>query len=345
MRLTPDKFAAAVKRELAPCYLLAGDEPLLVEENLVVLRAAAQARVYSERETLHAGKDFNWNQLADACATGSLFASRRIVEVRLEAKPDAAAGRLLKALAEKPMEDVLLIVVAGSLDARARKSAWYAQFERSGAACYAWPMDSHAFPAWLGARARAAGLQVDTQALSLLARQTEGNLLAAAQEITKLKLLYPDGQVDAQAVLEGVADSAHFGVFDWIDRLFAGERTAAVRGLANLRQTGHALPALVPALASNLRQLTVVAQTGADASAMKSAGVFARRQTLFRKILGRTRPRQIQGWIRRLSEIDALSKSGGEMEAWREMQALALAIAGVRGPLARTALGGRHAVV
>lgn len=345
MRVTPDKLAAAIKRELAPCYLLAGDEPLLVDESLDALRAAARKNGYSDRETLDAGRGFEWNRLADTCATGSLFASRRVIELRLDTPPDAAGSRMLKQLAETPVPDVLLIVLAGRLEARVRKSAWYTQFERSGVACYAWPVDGAAFGAWLNGRLRAAGLRLEDEARALLLRQTEGNLLAAAQEITKLKLLCPDGVVDAQAVLEGVADSAHFGVFDWIDRLFAGDRIAAVRGLANLRETGNVLPAVVPALASNLRQAVVVARAGGDAAAMRSVGVFARRQSLFKTLAARTRPRQVQGWLRRLSEIDALSKSGGEAEAWREMQALALAIAGVRGPLARTLLAAAHATV
>ncbi|TAM09009.1 MAG: DNA polymerase III subunit delta [Nevskiaceae bacterium] len=338
MQLTPEKFSAAVHRNLPSCCLIAGEEPLLIRECVDVLRTTATKAGYDERETFNAGRDFDWNQLIDACATGSLFSTRRIVEVQLEASPGVGGGRVLKELATAVPEGVLLVALAQRLDAPARRSAWYASFERHGVACYAWPVRADAFPAWLATRVRSAGLHLNADAMALLGRQTEGNLLAADQEIAKLSLLYGVQPVDEAAVRASVADSAHFGVFDWIDRLLAGDRLAATRGLRNLQQTGVALPAITPALASSLQQLEQLARRGADSESFRDARVFAMRQAVFRSALARVRGRQVLGWLRRLTEIDVLAKSGGAEEGWRELQALALGIAGMAGAVVRTQL-------
>lgn len=338
MHLSPEKFAAALQQKLAPCYVIAGEEPLLVRECVDALRAAAARAGYSERQILHATRDFDWTQLADACATGSLFATRRIVEVRLEAAPGAAGGKLLRDLSAAVPPDVLLVMLAERLDASARKSTWYAGFERQGITCYAWPVRADAYPGWLAARVRGAGLRITEDALALLVRRTEGNLLAASQEIMKLELLCEDRLVDEAAVRAGVADSAHFGVFDWIDRLLAGDRLAAMRGLPNLRQAGVVLPAITPALTSTLQQLERVVRIGIDPASLSNAGIFTMRQAVFRAAARRTRSNQVLGWLRRLAEIDALAKSGGAEEGWRELQALALGMAGVTGMVGHTQL-------
>ncbi|HEU0196742.1 MAG TPA: DNA polymerase III subunit delta [Nevskiaceae bacterium] len=331
--MTPARFAASFAHGLAPCYLIAGDEPLLVRECVDALRQAARQAGYLERETLDTGVDFDWGRLAQICATGSLFAAQRIVEVRLGVAPNAAGGKILKALAAEADTAVLLVVIAGRLETAVRKGAWYAQFEAKGVACYAWPVRSDEFPAWLDTRLRGAGVQVDAEVRALLARQTEGNLLAAAQEIDKLRLLCPDGRVSLKTASESLADSAHFGVFDWIDHLFEGDRVAAVRGLTYLRESGVAMPPVTRALAINLRQLAAAVHGAATIP-----GVFQRRQSLLRKAASRPSARGVAGWLRRLAEIDRLSKSGSEAEAWREIQQLALAVAGARGPLTGTQL-------
>ncbi|HEX7382570.1 MAG TPA: DNA polymerase III subunit delta [Nevskiaceae bacterium] len=330
MRVDAERFVATVQRALVPVYALAGDEPLIVQECLDALRAALRKAGYLERERLVAERDFDWSALDNACATGSLFSERRVVELHLSAPPPAAAAKLLAELIAGVTASVTLVVVGGHLDARARKSAWYAACDLRGIVCYAWPVRMEAFPAWLLLRLRGAGLTATDEAVGLLADYTEGNLLAAAQEVSKLKLLCPDGKVEAGTVLSGVADSARYLVFDWIDRLLTGDRVAAVRGLQRLHEEGTALPPLTAALAADLRQLLALSEGKA------AAGVFVRRRARVAAASRRVTASRVRGWIRRLAEIDVLSKSGSDAEAWREMAALALAVAGERGALART---------
>lgn len=334
MRLNSGQIEAQLKRGLAPCYVLAGEEPLLIQEAQDAIRAAARAQGYDERETLDVERDFDWNHLLELCATGSLFSERRMIELRLNVTAGDAGTKALKQLAETPPTDVLLLVIAGKLDTRARSGGWYAALERAGAGYYAWPLRAQEFPRWLNRRLQSAGLRADADAVALLAQRTEGNLLAAAQEATKLALLHPSGKVDLAAVTASVADAAHYGVFDWIDKLIAGDALGAVRGLIRLREEGEALPALVAVLAMDLRKLAqaaaLYARSGDAAAAMASAKVFKMRQTGFSRALSRTRPRQVLGWLQRLSGIDVMLKTGAEDEAWESLLSVVLAVSGVR---------------
>jgi DNA polymerase-3 subunit delta len=332
MRLSPLQLSSQLARGLAPAYAIAGEEPLLVTEALDAVRAAARAAGYSERETVDADRSFEWQRLAEQCATGSLFAERRVVEVRLAATPAEEGAAVLTQLASQPPPDVLLILTAGRLDARARAAKWWKAFENQAAAVYAWPVRPEEFPQWLGARLRAAGFQPTPDALALLAARTEGNLLAAAQEVTKLGLLHPPGPLDGEAVAAAVADSAHVEVFGWVDRLFAGDGAAAVRGLQRLRDEGEELLALLGALTFDLRKLFAatrqVARGQAPATAAEASGVFKNRQAAFARAAGRVRPTQVLGWLRQCNTIDGLAKSSGQAAAWEDLLTLSLAVSG-----------------
>jgi DNA polymerase-3 subunit delta len=332
MRLNPTQLSAQLARGLAACYGVAGEEPLLITESLDAIRAAARKAGYSERETHEADKQFEWQRLVESCATGSLFAERRIVEVRLEGAPGEEGGGVLAELASNSPPDVLLILVTGRLDARARNAKWWTAFENQGAAVYAWPVRPDEFPQWLSARLRAAGFQPTSEALALLATRTEGNLLAAAQEITKLALLQKPGTLDGEAVAAAVADSAHTEVFTWLDRVLAGDGTGAVRGLQLLREEGEDLLPMLGALAFDLRKLFVAAQGVArgqsTAAAAEASGVFKQRQSVFARAAGRVRPPQVLSWLRQCNIIDGLVKTGGQSAAWEDLLTLTLAVSG-----------------
>lgn len=334
MQLKIDQIEAQLKRGLAPCYALAGEEPLLIQQAQDAIRVAAREQGYDERESLDADRDFDWNRLIELCATGSLFSQRRMIELRLSAAAGSIGSKALKQLASQPPADVLLVVIADKLDVRTRNSGWYAALEKAGAGYYAWPLRAGDLPRWLTQRLQRAGLHADADAVALLAQRTEGNLLAADQEITKLALLHPAGTLDLETVTASVADAAHYGAFDWVDKLMAGDGLGAVRGLSRLRQEGEAIPALVAVLALDLRKLaqaaTSYSQSGNARAALTGAKVFRMRKRAFGRALQRSRPRQVLGWLRRLSEIDILLKTGHAAEAWENLLSLVLKISGVR---------------
>ncbi|MDD3765487.1 MAG: DNA polymerase III subunit delta [Nevskiales bacterium] len=332
MQVKPAQIASHLTKGLAPLYLVAGDEPLLIQETLDAIRAAARAAGYEEREVLDVERGFDWQRVADSCASMSLFASRRMVEVRMSAGPDDAGRKMLQQLAEQPPQDVLLLVVCGALDSRARNAVWFKALDGAGVSIYAWPVKPDEYPAWLSARLRKAGVELDADAQRLLVERTEGNLLAADQDIAKLALLYPGQRIGVEALAQAVADSARYEAFDLNDRVLAGDAAGSVRSLLRLREEGVAPLEILGALMWCLRQLIkasmAYARTRDAAAACDAAGVRRFQQAQYLKAVARTRPGAALGWLRRAARVDQLVKSGQEAAAWEELITLILAASG-----------------
>ncbi|MDB5987327.1 MAG: polymerase subunit delta [Nevskia sp.] len=347
MRLTPSQLPAALKQRLLPVYLVAGEELLLMQEALDAIRACARAQGYLEREVLDVERGFDWQRLIDSCNSMSLFAEKRIVEVRSSGAIDAAGGAALSTLTKNPASDVLLIVSAGKIEWRARSGGWFAALENAGASLYIERQKPQDLPGWIEARLRSVGLAADADAVRRLAQLTEGNLLATAQEISKLALLYPpsataQARVGLEQVEAAVADSAHYEVYDWINKVLAGDAAGAVRGLERLRDEGVEVPAILGALVFDLRKLIVAAVIYARShnaeAAVESAGVFKQRQGVFARAAARIKPAQARDALRLCARVDQLYKSTGmAAAAWEELLTWALGASGAAAAAAATA--------
>ncbi|MES0872994.1 DNA polymerase III subunit delta [Sinimarinibacterium thermocellulolyticum] len=339
MQLKPSQLPAHLKSMLAPVYLVAGEEPLLIQEALDAIRAKARAEGYGERQVFEVERGFDWQRVAESCASLSLFASRRIVEVRMSTGPDDAGREMLQQLVQPPAPDVLLLVVCGALDARTREAAWYKALDAAGASLYVWAVKGRDFGDWLDARLRDAGVRADAEAVRLLAERTEGNLLAAAQDVAKLALLYPNRHVGIDELAQAVADSARFEAFDLNDRVLDGDAAGALRSLARLRDEGAAPLEILGALMWSLRQLIratlVFARTRDANAACDSAGIRRFQQARYVRALARTRPAQALAWLRRAAHIDRLVKTGQEAAAWEELITLILAASGAASQASR----------
>ncbi|HZP11692.1 MAG TPA: DNA polymerase III subunit delta [Nevskiaceae bacterium] len=346
MRLYPNQLQQHLARGLAPIYVVAGEEPLLIEEALDAIRAAARKQGYSEREVLDVDQSFDWQRLIDSYASLSLFASKRIVELRMPrgitggsrkkaAADDDADGesseksgggsgaKILPELAKHPAPDTLLIVVCGKLEYRTRSGGWYLALENAGASVYCEPIKPDRLPAWLQARMKQAGLTADAEAVALLAERTEGHLLAAAQDIEKLKLLFQNGRIGAEQIAQAVADSARFEAFDLSDKILSGDAGGAIRALERLRDEGDEIPKILGALAYDLRTWAAAAliheKNGNAAMAVDQVRVWKSRQASFIKGLERARAPQILGWLARLADVEARFKSAVSEQSWEEL--------------------------
>lgn len=332
MPLKPAQLPAALSKSLAPIYLLAGEEPLLIQEAADAIRAAARAQGYDEREVLEAERGFDWQQVIDSCASLSLFSSRRMVEVRIPAAPDDAGRKALQALAAQPPQDVLLLVICGALDSRQREAAWAKAVERAGVYVYAWGVRSQDFLPWLRERLQRAGVQAEADAVRLLAERTEGNLLAASQDVAKLALLFPGQTVTVDDLAHAVADSARYEAFDLNDRVLDGDAAGAVRSLQRLREEGVTPLEILGALMWSLRLLVKASmqyvRTRDAASACEAAGVRRFQQARYLKAVTRTRPGAALGWLQRAARIDQMVKTGQEAAAWEELITLTLVASG-----------------
>ncbi len=238
-----------------PVYLVSGDEPLLAGEAADAVRARARALGFTEREVHVLDRGSDWEAVRAAAGSMSLFASRRIIELKLPGgKPGVAGGRALASIIQSVGDDVLLLIVTGRLDRDAQGAEWVRSAEARGAWLAVWPVAAERMLAWLEARCRRLGLTADAEALELLADRTQGNLLAAQQELEKLRLLTEGERVTAERVLAGTADSARFSVGELSEALIAGALTRALRVLDGLKSEGVELPLVLWAVIKAMRE-------------------------------------------------------------------------------------------
>jgi DNA polymerase-3 subunit delta len=332
MALAPDQLPAALARGLPGLIVLAGEVPLLLQEAADALRARAREEGY-EREVFDADKGFNWQQVIDAGNSLSLFASRRLIEVRVQGALGDEGAQTLIILASRPAQDVCVMVSLGALEARQRKSAWYTRCERDALVVYAWPIKPAEWPDWVAARARQAGLVLSADALRLLAERTEGNPLACAQDLRKLERLRGEAPIEVEPLAAAVADNARFGVFDLSDRVLAGDAVGSLRSLQRLREEGTSVQEMLAGLLWTLRNLaeagSVYARTRDAATAVGQIRIRPQQQGAYRAALGRMHPAEPLGWLRQALQVDQLSKStGGEPAAWRDLVTLVTAASG-----------------
>lgn len=334
LQVRPDQLSARLDRDLAPVYLLSGDEPLQMGECLDGVVAAARSRGFSERVTLHAQKDFDWSALSTYADSLSLFSDKRILDVRLpSAKPGDAGSRALVAWCERPSPDNLLIVSSGRLDGKARRTRWVQALDGTGVSVAIRDVNAGELPAWVTRRARAEGVKLTPDAARALAERVEGNLLACAQEIRKLVLLHGEATVDVPQVLASVADSARFDVFDLVDAALAGDTVRALHVLHGLREEGIAEPLVGWALAREVRALAAMAgeleQGSPPGTVLKRHRVWDSRQAL---VGGALRRHGARGWrriLRATARADRASKGARGLSAWDELERVTLAMAGV----------------
>ena len=188
---------------MAPVYFLSGDEPFQLDEAAAQIRQAAKAQGYTEREVYHVDRSFDWDLLTQSAGSMSLFAERKLIELRIPGgKPGDKGSKALVDYTQQLPEDNLLLIVSAKLDAAQTKSKWFKALDAVGATLAVWPLELQQLPAWLKKRMQLRGLQPSEDALTILAEQVEGNLLAADQELEKMLLLYGEGSITAEQVIE-----------------------------------------------------------------------------------------------------------------------------------------------
>jgi DNA polymerase III subunit delta len=330
LKLAPERLQGQLKADLAAIYLISGEEPLQREEAADAVRAAAREQGYTEREVFEVERGFDWNLLRNASANLSLFASRRVLDVRLgNAKPADGGAEALIAYAASPAPDTVLLVTCGKLERGG--GAWASALEQAGVMVQVWPVDARQLPAWLERRLRSRGLVPAPDAVALLAERVEGNLLAAVQEVEKLLLLRGPGPVDAEAVREATADSARFDAFKLVDAALAGDRARTIRILDGLRQEGTEPPMIIGALTYTLRELANLAwqiETGTPAQQVLGR-VWQQRRPLFQQALKRGKARDWQRLLARAAQVDRISKGQARGQPWDELLNLAGSLAGL----------------
>jgi DNA polymerase-3 subunit delta len=333
MQIPPAQLAAHLAKRWAPLYVVHGDEPLLVIEAGDQIRAAARAAGCDEREVLVVEPGFKWDAFSVASRNLGLFGGRKIVDLRIPSgKPGIDGARVLEDCAANPNPDTTVLITLPRLDRTAQSSAWFAALEGAGVMIAIQPLERSELPAWIAARLARAHQRASAETLQFLADTTEGNLLAAQQEIEKLALLLPEGELDAGAVEEAIADVARFDVFQLSEAWLAGDAARACRILAALEAAGEGLPLLVWQLGEDLHAMAAVFTAiggGMPLSgALRNARVWGKRQSAMERAVRRVQPSALPSLLIRLASLDAMAKGIGRGNVWDVLRELALALAG-----------------
>jgi DNA polymerase III subunit delta len=329
VKLNPDSLATHLEQHLLPVYLISGDEPLLTGEAADAVRARAKAAGFTEREAHFLERGSDWDDVRASAGNMSLFGSRRVVEIRLPSgKPGVAGNKALVALLERKDRDTVFLILTPRLDRDAQSADWVRAVEAHGAWVQVWPIDVDRLVGWLRGRCRRLKLDATDEALELLAERTEGNLLAAHQELEKLTLLATGGRVTADTILASVTDSARFDVFQLGEAVLAGDAERALRMIAGLRGEGTEPTLVLWALTKAMRDLW---------NAMGNAGggkprTWQRQSAALDKGLRRAGRLSFPSLTVRAGRADRMVKGRLAGNAWDEITLLAADICG-RSPL------------
>ena len=325
LKLTTDALSGHLEQQLLRVYLISGDEPLLTGEAADAVRAAARAKGFVERDVHFMERGSDWDDVRASSSNMSLFGSRRLLEIRMPTgKPGVAGGAALVSMLEIEDHDTLYLILTPRLDRDVQSANWVKAVEAKGAIVQVWPIDSDRMTNWLRGRARRLGLDVTADGIEVLAERTEGNLLAAHQELEKLKLVAQPGQVTADTILASVGDSARFDVFQLGESVLAGDTERALRMLGGLRAEGVEATLVLWALTKAVRDLWGVVSTAPGARPR----AWGRQAAALEKAARRASRLPFSTLAIRAGRADRMIKGRLLGDAWDEMALLAADICG-----------------
>jgi DNA polymerase-3 subunit delta len=341
VQLRAQALAGHLAQGLRPVYTLYGDEPLQMQEAADALRAAARAAGYTERQVFTvSGNHFDWSSLLGAAQEMSLFASRQLIEIRIPSgKPGKDGSVALQRYCELLNPDVLTLVQLPRLDRQQQQSAWFLALDGAGASLRIDPVERRELPAWIARRLAAHGQRVvpgeeGERTLAFFADRVEGNLLAAHQEVEKLALLYPEGELGFEQVEQAVLNVARYDVFKLSEAVLAGQAARTLRMLQGLRAEGEAAVLVHWTLAEDIRALKrgrdALAQGKPLPMALREARAWGPRERLFERALPRVTDAQLTQWLQAARICDGLVKGlkhpEWPSEPWDGLQKLALMV-------------------
>ena len=345
MQLALAQLGAHLQRGLRNLYVLHGDEPLLVQEAADAIRAAARSQGFSER-TVHTvmGAHFDWSAVLAAAGSLSLFADRQLLELRLPTgKPGKEGSAALQQLVEQLQgnDAVLVLVLLPRLDKQTRSGAWFAALEGSGVSLQVDPIERPALPAWIAQRLAHQGQRVAAgeegqHTLAFFADRVEGNLLAAHQEIQKLGLLHPPGELSLAQVEAAVLNVARYDVFKLSEAVLAGQVLRTQRMIEGLRAEGEAEVLVHWALAEDIRSLKRVKDAVAEGRplpmALREHRIWGVKERLYERALAHLSPALLAQLLEAAHQVDGIVKGlktpGWPADPWQALLRLALQLCG-----------------
>lgn len=336
MQLKPHQLASQLKKKLMPVYILTGDEPLQLGELADLIRTTARDAGFTHREVFSVDTPgFNWNQLIEASQSQSIFADKQLLEVRMTSgSPGIEGAKTLTHYCQQATDGTLLLITAGKIPKDALKSRWFQTLDRTGVSCQVWPLDGNGLLAWLEKRLLDRGMVLEPGSIKLLASKVEGNLLAAAQEVEKLYVLYGAGPLSNPQVMAAVTDNSRYDVFNLVDACLAADCKKILKILGALAQEGIAAPIVVWALSREARILAKIKWQVSRGMNLETADknllVNNKRKHLIRDAIDRLNTANLDEIIRLNSKADRQSKGQETGDSWETLQDICFLFAGIR---------------
>lgn len=335
MRLDSSQLKQHLSSNLSPLYVLVGDEPLSQSECLDAIRLAARKAGADERSSFIVERSFNWQTISQFSQSMSLFSSLRILEIHIpNGKPGVDGGKALVELASNLIPDTTIIITLPNLEREAKNSAWFSSLQNASTLIELKEIVPSQLPIWLKNRLAAQNQSTDAATLAFIAHQVEGNLLAAHQEVQKLGLLYPAGEISDSAVRESVLNVSRYDAFQLGEAVLAGDAERTSRILQGLQDEGETAVAIMNPLMWVLRPLVRIKHAEKRGenmmNAMTNARIYGDRQNLVKRALGRLSLRQLEAALQKLCDIDRTAKGVMQGDAWLELSRLCFGLAKVR---------------
>lgn len=332
MMLSSEELPRQLSSGLKPLYVVFGDALLLVIEAADSIRAAARAAGYSERETFIAEQHFKWVDLKNSAQSLSLFAERKVIDIRIPTgKPGVEGGQALQDYVANLSPDILTLITLPKLDKTTQNSKWFAALQHHGVVIATNDIPRNALPAWIAGRLKRQEQNTDKVTLEFLADRCEGNLLAAFQEIQKLALLFPAGELSFEQVKDAVIDVARYDIFKLSEAMLNGDVVRFVRILDGLRGEGTATVLVLWAMSEEIRKLGKVLQAmqrGVNLSnALRDARVWGASTSLIENAARRFKLPLIKQAIQHAARLDKTIKGLRQGDVWDELMQLGLRFA------------------
>ena len=332
MSISSEDLPRHLASGLKPLYVVFGDALLLVIEAADSIRAAARAAGYTERETFIAEQHFKWGELRNSAQSMSLFASRKVIDLRIPSgKPGVEGGQALQDYCASLSPDVLTLISLPRLDWAAQKSQWFIALQQHGVTVSADDIQRSALPRWIAGRLKRQDQTADEATLDFLADRCEGNLLAAFQEIQKLALLFPAGQLSFDQVKDAVMDVARYDIFKLSESMLSGNAARYARILDGLRAEGTATTLVLWAVSEDIRTLGKVLQAtqrgGNISNALRDMRVRKDRQGLIENAARRLKFPHIERAMLQAARLDKIIKGLRQGDVWDELLQLGLRFA------------------
>ena len=329
MAIASEDLPRHLSSGLKPLYVVFGDALLLAIEAADSIRTAARSAGFAERETFIAEQHFKWDELRNSAQSLSLFSSRKVIDLRIPSgKPGVEGGQALQDYVANLSSDVLTLITLPKLDWTVQKSQWFGALERHGVMVSADDIPRSALPRWIAERLKRQGQSTDEATLEFLTDRCEGNLLAAFQEIQKLALLFPIGQLSFEQVKDAVMDVARYDIFKLSESMLNGNAARFVRILDGLRAEGTATVLVLWAISEDIRTLGKVLQAvqrgGNLGNAMRDMRVRRDKQGLIETAARRLKFPQIERAIQQAARLDKTIKGLRQGDVWDELLQLGL---------------------